>query len=140
MDFVKISVPDSKRSSIFLRHFKKINLLLFSTWADQMKFLISFDYQITGTSIYAEGYYQTAVGDLSTKIYLRAKILEFKENVIRFNGTVEIQPGFGLTSLLNTTFSGDGRINVADMGNNIYRVTDFYMETGSDKLELDSGA
>ena len=90
MDFVKISVPDSKRCSIFLRHFKKINLLLFSTWVDQMKFLISFEYQINGTNLYAEGYYQTAVGDLSTKIYLRARILEFKDNAIRFNGTVEI--------------------------------------------------
>jgi hypothetical protein len=70
---------------------------------------------------------------------LRGKILEFKDNNIRFNGTVEIQPGFGLASLLNTRISGDGNINVADMGNNIYRVTGFYMETGSDKLEIDGG-
>jgi hypothetical protein len=34
MDYIQMSVPDPKRSSIMLRHFKKINLLLTTIWAD----------------------------------------------------------------------------------------------------------
>jgi hypothetical protein len=105
-----------------------------------MKFLISVEYLITGTDLYAEGFYQSAIGDFTTKIYLRATITGFKDNVISFRGDVSIQPAFGLASILNQSFSGDGRIEVAQMSGNLFRVTGFYMETGSDKLELDGTA
>ena len=55
-----------------------------------MKWLIGIGFEINGTNIYAEGFYQTAIGDMSTKIYLRGVIKEFSNNTIHFDGNVSI--------------------------------------------------